>query len=215
VRSAFAALIPSLATPPPQACFDRIRDPNRTMLGARQLSAFESAISRSNATFKVIVNEVPIEQFYAVPYDRWEGYEAERQALLRFLQANAQNVVFLTTDTHANFINDIRLQTLELGGPVSSGIIEVVTGPVATMTFAKEIDSTVGSRGSGILISGLFFKPAPPRGVGMRCVSPDVYSYVEVSVTASTLTITPKDAAGHVVDDVTGQPCEPVVMQSR
>ena len=25
------------------------------------------------------MNELPIQQFYANPYDRWEGYEAERQ----------------------------------------------------------------------------------------------------------------------------------------
>jgi hypothetical protein len=31
------------------------------------------AIAHSKATFKVNVNEVPIQQFYALPYDRWEG----------------------------------------------------------------------------------------------------------------------------------------------
>ena len=39
----------------------------------------------STATWKVIVNEVPIQQYYALPYDRWEGYAAERERLLRFL----------------------------------------------------------------------------------------------------------------------------------
>ena len=85
---------------------------------------------------------------------------------------------------------------------------------VATLTFAKEIDRTLGTSGAGILISGLFFKPAPPRGVGMRCVSPDVYSYAEVSVTESTLTVTPKDAAGRIVTDITGQPCVPIVIKT-
>jgi len=215
VRNAFAALIPSLRNPPPPGCVERITDPSRTMLGARQYDRFTSAIAKANVTFKVVVNEVPIQQFYALPYDRWEGYAAEREKLLRFLQATVSNVVFLTTDTHATMINDARLQTLELGGPVDSGITEVVTGPVATMTFAKEIDGAVGSSGAGILISGLFFKPAPPRGVGMRCVSPDTYSYGEVVVTTSRLTITPKDAQGQPVKDVTGQPCEPVVIQAH
>ena len=215
VRAAFAALIPPLKQPPPPGCVERIRDPSRTMLGERQYAQFTAAIARSPATFKVIVNEVPIQQFYALPYDRWEGYEAERQKLLRFLHDNVTNVVFLTTDTHANFVNDVRFQTLEPGGPADSGITEVVTGPVATRTFAKEIDAAVGTTSAGILISGLFFKPAPPRGVGMRCVSPDVYSYAEVSVTSSTLTVTPKDATGRIVTDITGQPCTPVVIQAR
>jgi alkaline phosphatase D len=214
VRAAFAALIPPLAQPAPPACLERIRDPSRTMLGSAQYERFTTTIARSNATFKVIVNEVPIQQFYALPYDRWEGYAAERQKLIQFLHDNVANAVFLTTDTHANFVNDVRFQTLEPGGPIDSGITEVVTGPVATFTFAKEIDRTLGTSGAGILISGLFFKPAPPRGVGMSCVSPDVYSYAEVSVTESTLTVTPKDAAGRIVTDITGQPCTPVVIKT-
>jgi phosphodiesterase/alkaline phosphatase D-like protein len=185
------------------------------MLGDRQYSRFTAAIARSNATFKVIVNEVPIQQFYALPYDRWEGYSAEREKLLHFLHDNVRNVIFLTTDTHANFVNDARFQTLEAGGPVNSGIIEVITGPVATRTFANEIDVVTKSPGSGILISGLFFKPPPPRGVGMSCVAPNVYSYAEVSVTASALTVTAKDANGRVVTDVMGQPCPPVVLQAQ
>ena len=33
----------------------------------------------STARFKVIMNELPIQQYYVLPYDRWEGFEAERQ----------------------------------------------------------------------------------------------------------------------------------------
>jgi hypothetical protein len=83
------------------------------------------------------------------------------------------------------------------------------------MTFAKEIDNEVGTNGAGILISGLFFKPAPPRGVGMQCVSPDTYSYAEVVVTGQALTVTPKDVQGRIVNDVRGQPCSPLVVQAR
>ena len=61
------------------ACLAAIHDPARTMLGARQYAAFTKAIKASTATWKVIVNEVPIQQFYALPYDRWEGYAAERE----------------------------------------------------------------------------------------------------------------------------------------
>ena len=99
VRNAFAALVPALARPVPQACLDAIADPSRTMLGARQYAAFTRAIKASTATWKVIVNEVPIQQFYALPYDRWEGYAAEREKLVRFLRANVENALFLTTDT--------------------------------------------------------------------------------------------------------------------
>ena len=176
------ALVPSLVNPVPQACLDALADPSRTMLGARQYATFTRAIKASTATWKVIVNEVPIQQFYALPYDRWEGYAAERDKLLRFLQANVKNVLFLATDTHANFVNEVRLRTLEPGGPVGTGIWEVVTGPVATNTQNAEVDETLGRAGMGSAIVALFYKPSPPRGVGMACSSGNVYSYAEVRV---------------------------------
>ena len=58
---------------------------------------------------------------------------------------------------------------------------EVVTGPVATNTFAKEIDGYLGQKGAGTAIGALFFKPAPPNGMGMRCAALDTYSYAEVT----------------------------------
>jgi phosphodiesterase/alkaline phosphatase D-like protein len=62
------------------------------------------------------MNEMPIQQFYSLPYDRWEGYEAERRRLLTFISKNVKDVVFLTTDVQATLVNDARLQTLEAGG---------------------------------------------------------------------------------------------------
>jgi alkaline phosphatase D len=70
VRQSFTLLVPSLAQPVPQACLNRIADPTRTMLGARQLTRFLRDVRRSRATFKVIVNETPLMQLFALPYDR-------------------------------------------------------------------------------------------------------------------------------------------------
>jgi len=214
VRDAFASLAPGLKNPVPPACLAAINDPSRTMLGARQYAAFTSAIKASQTTWKVIVNEVPIQQYYALPYDRWEGYAAERERLLRFLQANVKNVVFLSTDTHANLANEVRFRTLG-AAPESSGIWEVVTGPVATNTFAKEVDRLLGAPGSGAAIAALFFKPPPPSGLGMRCAAIDVYSYAQVTVTARTLTVAPRDAKGNPVREATGVACAPLVVTAR
>jgi alkaline phosphatase D len=215
LRNAFSLLVRALAKPTPAACLARIDDPGRTMLGARQLARFEAAIKSSTATFKIVVNEVPIQQFYTQPYDRWEGYAAERTKLIQFLRRNVTNIVFLTTDTHATLVNDVRLRTLEPGGPVDSGIVEVVTGPVATNTFAREVDQAGRGNGLGRLVTALFFKPRPPRGVGMRCASPDTYSYTEVTATSRTLTIAPKDVRGRPVIDIGGKPCAPVVVRAK
>jgi alkaline phosphatase D len=214
VRAAFAALIPSLAQPAPAACLAAINDPSRTFLGARQHAMFVKAIRASTATFKVVVNETPIQQFYQLPFDRWEGYAAERAKLLNDL-AGVKNVVFLTTDTHANLIGEVRKQTLEAGGPIGTGFWEVVTGPVATNTYAKEIDSALGGKpGFGDLVTSLFLKPPPPLGIGMRCAATDVFSYSEVKVTASTLTVTPKTSAGAPVFEKTGARCAPLVLRA-
>ena len=214
VRNAFAALAPGLRNPVLPACLAAIDDPARTILGARQYDAFTKAIKASTATWKVVVNEVPIQQYYALPYDRWEGYAAERERLLSFLQQNVKNVVFLTTDTHANLVNELRSKTLS-GAPVSYGIWEVVAGPVATNTFAKEIDDTLGQRGAGTAIGALFFKPAPPNGLGMQCAALDTYSYSQVTVTATRLTVAMKDAKGQPVREATGVACAPLVLTAR
>jgi len=214
VRDGFATLAPGLKAPVSAACLAAIDDPARTMLGAAQYETFTKAIEASTATWKVVVNEVPIQQYYALPYDRWEGYAAERERLLRFLQANVRNVVFLTTDTHANLVNEVRYSTLG-SAPKGSGIWEVVTGPVATNTFAREIDGFLGQKGAGAAIGALFFKPPPPNGMGMRCAALDIYSYAEVSVTASRLTVTLRDARGRPVREATGAACVPLVLTAR
>jgi hypothetical protein len=125
-----------------------------------------------------------------------------------------ENVVFLTTDTHANLVNEVRSRTLS-GSPESYGIWEVVTGPVATNTFAKEIDGFLGQRGVGTAIGALFFKPAPPNGMGMRCAALDTYSYAQVTVTARRFTVALKDANGRLVREATGTERAPLVLTAR
>jgi phosphodiesterase/alkaline phosphatase D-like protein len=188
-RQTFAPLVPQFNNPPSQACLDSINDPNRTMLGQAQMDRFTQAIAKSNATFKVIFNEVPIQQFYANPYDRWEGYEAERKELLAFLRDNVKNVVFLTTDDHGNLVNDARFNTLGDAGVQNSGIMDITTGPVATETFSDEVSIAVNNPNGGPLVHDAFFKPQPPDGLGMPCAAMDQYSYAQVEVSKRQMTI--------------------------
>ena len=204
-RTLFSTVTPSLAQPVSPACLARIRDPQRTFLGQRQYARFVADIKKSDAKFKVIMNELPIQQYYVLPYDRWEGFEAERVKLLHDLQA-VKNVVFLTTDVHATLINDARFQTLESGGPQNSGIFDVTVGPVATANFGLEINQATGDPNSGALVDGAFLTPPPPGGVGMRCSVIDQFSYGQVKVTGTQLTITPKDQNGAPLQD-NGQSC--------
>jgi hypothetical protein len=107
---------------------------------------------------------------------------------------------------HATLINDARFQTLESGGAQNSGIMDVTVGPVATANFALEIDQTTGREGSGGLVDTAFLTPPPPGGVGMQCSVLDQFSYGQVSVTSSQLTITPKNIDGQPISD-NGRPC--------
>ncbi len=214
VRQAFTVLVPTLAQPVPQACVDKINDPSRTLLGTRQLARFLRDVRRSTATFKVIVNETPLMQLFALPYDRWEGYAPERQRVVEALRG-VKNVVVLTTDTHANLAGNVRLQTFTPSGPVPTGITEVITGPVATNTYAKEVDDVLGRPGIGELVGAVFFKPQPPVGLGLSCVSLDTYSYAQVTVTGSRLTVRLKDLNGRPVRDVLGEPCAPVLIPAK
>jgi phosphodiesterase/alkaline phosphatase D-like protein len=222
-RDQFAPVIPSLAEPVSQQCKRKINSPNRTMLGKPQFHRFLRDVKSSNARWKVVMNELPIQQFYADPYDRWEGYAHERVQLLKSLErANVKDLVFLTTDTHAAFANNARLRTLDgdvapanapAAAPTNSPYDDFIIGPVATRPFAQEIDNATGRPGTGDLASRLFFKPPPPVGVGMECAQGDQNSYAEVTVRKGSLRIAYKKDDGSTVVDIDGTtPCGPYVL---
>ncbi len=106
-----------------------LTDPTRTILGAQQLADLKQALLASTARFKIIINNTPIASLLVTPYDRWEGYLAERQDLLDFIGANfdADEVLVLTTDFHTN----LAIQRSEL--------TEVIVGPIGQTTFATSV----------------------------------------------------------------------------
>jgi alkaline phosphatase D len=223
VRDAFGALVPSLKNPVPQSCLNAINSPKRTMLGANQLKAFLKAVKSSTAKWKVVMNEVPIQQFYALPYDRWEGYAYERIKLLNALEsAHVRHLVFLTTDTHASFANVIRDRTFAgdsapsnapSTAPSDTPYQDFITGPVATKPFAQEINDTVENPAAGPAVELAFFKPQPPGGVGMSCYQGDQNSYVEVTASSKKLKLQYRNQdGGPVVNPDTMQACGPYVL---
>ena len=207
-RNVFAIAYPPLGAPVSQACKDRINDPSRTYLGARQLQRFLAAVRASDAKWKIVMNELPISQLYYRPYDRWEGFEAERLRVLQALRS-VPNVVWLTTDVHMVGIFDVRTRTVEPPGPEDTGMKEFIAGPVATETFARELDENTGRQGNAQLFTSAFFRAAPPNGTGSPCMNPDIYSYAQVKITNTAVTVTAKDLNGRVVVDSTDRrtPC--------
>jgi len=113
------------------ACLEGLRDPSRTILGTEQKEWLKQVLLDSDAKFKFIINEVPISEFILLPYDRWEGYPAEREELLTFITDNGiENVIFLTTDLHGAVVN-----TLE------NGCMEIIIGPIARETIGEELEN--------------------------------------------------------------------------
>lgn len=220
IRDLFSIYYEPAKNPVSPECMAAINDPSRTLLGKDQYESFTAAIRRSTATWKVVMNELPILAHYLNPWDTWMGYNAERLKLLRYLKQNVKNVVFFSTDMHSNWVNDARITTFpEEGGTEDSGITDFVSGGVATHLFGEEIDEFIGQPGCQcyrVLEDG-FFKPEPPNGTGMRCTNMAKYSYDQVTVTSRTLTVRKKDADGKTVVENGDNPrtCGPYTLTAK
>ena len=190
---------------PPAGCLAAINDPARTMLGAVQKELLKQVLQHSQARFKFVLGGLPIQQYWALPYDRWEGYAAERTELLSFIRDEGiQNVVFLATDNHANFTNAVSIDRFTAPAPIAR---EFVTGPIATNTLEVEILAF----GGPAALAGFNQLLGPLLGTdGVDCRNLNIYSYarVDVDATATTATVSFKDGNGDpVLDSLTSQPC--------
>ena len=78
--------------------------PDAQYISPEQLAWLQEALAGSPAAFKIIANSVPITDMpplYVSEDDRWEGYAAQREALLGFIaDQGIGGVVFLAGDFH-------------------------------------------------------------------------------------------------------------------
>jgi len=151
-------------------------DPSRSMLGTvqfRQLMRNLKGAQQSGVLWKFVVVPEPIQNLGpAAASDRFEGYAAERDALLAFIQQQGiENVVFVSADIHGTLVNDLTRTdpaTILTGAftqlPVPA--FEVVTGAVA-------YDAPFGPTVAGLaLLAGLIdfgtyqFLATPPADLG-------------------------------------------------
>jgi phosphodiesterase/alkaline phosphatase D-like protein len=201
------------------ACIDHVNDPSRTMLGAEQLQWIENGLLKSKAKWKLVMNEVVISQLFVIPYDRWDGYPAERTALLQFIaDHHIKNVVFLTTDIHANFASRVYVDITKDPQPVA---YEIATGPIQTCTLKCEIE-TVTSQGAGELFKNFLISH---HLIDVDCVNFDSYGYDDVVIpsTGRSMTNTFKTdepapgGGGKIMTDTKGnspRTCQPITLKS-
>lgn len=104
-------------------------DDTRTMLGADQLQWFESQLSNSKATWKLVGNQVifsDIDLSEVLPkmprnLDSWDGYPAEKNRIKEHIVNNRiRDVVFLTGDTHASWAIEVATDVANTYDPITS-----------------------------------------------------------------------------------------------
>ncbi len=81
---------------------ERIRTQSQ-YLSPDQLAWLKSELSASQATFKVIVNSVPITAWpplYLGKADRWESHDAQRNELLGHIEQSVPGVIWIAGDFH-------------------------------------------------------------------------------------------------------------------
>lgn len=185
----------------PPGCAETINQPSRTMLGNIQKEALEKSLLESNAVWKLIVNEVPMSEFFALPYDRWEGYPAEREEILNFIsENNVKNVVFLTGDLHINFIGDVRLNSLTSLMPI---VKEIIAGPIAQETFFTRLAEELGSDETASNVLSALVSLTQPT-----CLQGNAFGYALVEADSDSLNIELKDQNGVILkDQFNSSPC--------
>jgi len=168
-----------LLTPSDPTCVSTLlADPSRSLLGSDQFEALKQALLASTATFKIIINDVPLSSLYVTPYDRWDGYLAERDALLDFVADNLDpdRTLVLTTDFHTN----LAIRRPEL--------TEVIVGPIGQTTFGQTVAGIIaglGLPGNVLPIFLQLFDAVVDEGNGAGSVlgsAPDAFSYGLVDV---------------------------------
>lgn len=126
-----------------QPCADRpfvpcaqAREPGRTMLGSRQLAWLKDRLAASDATWKVLANQVMLMALdlpagNPVNPDQWDGYAAEREELMRFvLDRGVRNVTAITGDIHTFFAGVVTTTGRVGGTPAAT---EFVGGSVTSL----------------------------------------------------------------------------------
>lgn len=94
---------------------DSLNDPmlqneERAMLGQEQMEWFLNHLQHSEATWKVVGNQVIYSYLnyahptFSINLDSWDGYPAEQRRIANFIKDNdLKSVVFVTGDTHSSF----------------------------------------------------------------------------------------------------------------
>lgn len=142
------------------ACAAQLSAP-RTMLGDTQREWLISGLWASTARVKFVVTSVPLQFLGILPYDRWDGYDAERREILEAIaSAGVEGVFLLTTDFHGNFYNPDVLSYFrrfrpDYRLPPSAPVPELIVGPIGMETFSETLDEIRAAITSSATLGGV------------------------------------------------------------
>jgi hypothetical protein len=110
--------------------------PGRTLLGQAQLTDLKQDLlsaQRNGITWKFVMVPEPIQNLFpGISTDAYEGYNAERTELLKFITDNKlDNVVFVAADVHTTFVNNLTYQERAFGPQIPTSVWEITTGAIA------------------------------------------------------------------------------------
>jgi len=198
--------------PASDECLAALKSTSRSMLGELQLRQFLSDLKSSNATYKIVVNEVPMQHLLLYPYDRWEGFPYERSQILGFIRNESiSNVFFATADLHMVSVNNVYEEVFSSGtnGEVLSSpasvATEAVVGPIAMLTPVSSIRFYAAGflnlflRRTAYDIENRIRQVLPSSSA--FCMNLDTFSYAAVEVASSSMKIAVKDYNGDAVRD--------------
>jgi len=92
---------------------EEYNDEGRTLLGRRQLKELKKFLERSEATWKLVANQVMIMSLDSVERnplntDSWDGYGEERREIVDHIEEKGiDNVAFVTGDIHTFFAGNV------------------------------------------------------------------------------------------------------------
>jgi alkaline phosphatase D len=133
----------------PQPCGNKTRpvcaetnDPERTILGRKQKAWLLEGLANAKVRWNAIAQQVPMMQrnnpkdgVKRYNMDKWDGYRADRNDLLRFIgERNIAGVIALSGDVHTNFAGDLKYD---------------FDDPASKTVGSEFIGTSIASRGDG------------------------------------------------------------------
>lgn len=174
-----------------------------SVLGKTQREWWQSTMKASPAIWKLWGNEVSLlkmcvngKALAAAPAsfqteiilnaDQWDGFNAERKALMQFLSSNQiKNVVAITGDIHAFYAGQV-YDDYATGKPV---MIDLVTAGVSSDSFYSYFAKAVSDASFSAVQPLIFTSEAAAEGIAIQMISAGIAMQAGVSDLSNTAAV--------------------------